>query len=268
MDNYIQNYDKYEKVVIYDFKLGYGGIGDCIKFFIHLLELCIKYEYKLYYLVNNIKIERYLKLKYDKMYINNDNLKNTIRVSNDNQLKNISTDKNYIVEPFIFYHIFNPNYTYNFSIKIEDVFDFSDDVKENVKNLLPENITEYISIHLRLGDKYLETEREFIHCKEDSRSFSETKLFQYIEENYNKNLIFFCDNDNYKHKIKNIYSNIILTNCCIGHTSLSNTTDKQILDSITDFYILTNSQMICSVSNSGFSVIASKFKNIPIFKIY
>jgi len=43
---------------------------------------------------------------------------------------------------------------------------------------------------------------------------------------------------------------------------LSNTTNKQILDAITEFYILSNSHLIYSASNSGFSKMASKFNNI------
>ena len=33
MDSYISNYDSFTKKMVYDFKLGDGGIGDCIKFF-------------------------------------------------------------------------------------------------------------------------------------------------------------------------------------------------------------------------------------------
>ena len=45
-----------------------------------------------------------------------------------------------------------------------------------------------------------------------------------------------------------------------------NTTDKQILDTVTEFYLLTNSQLIYSPSipESGFSKVAAKFKNIKV----
>ena len=67
-----------------------------------------------------------------------------------------------------------------------------------------------------------------------------------------------------KKKIKNKYNNIIILDYEIGHTSLSNTTYKQTLDTVTEFYILTNSDKIYAVTQSGFSIIASKFKNIPL----
>ena len=113
-----------------------------------------------------------------------------------------------------------------------------------------------------MGDKFLETDKKNIKCKGDNRKYSEEKIYKFIEDNKNMNIIFFCDNNNYKLKIKKKYKNIIITDAQIGHTSLSNTTNKQILDAVTEFYLLTNSQLIYAASKSGFSNIASKFNNV------
>lgn len=249
MDNYINNYDSYNKKIVYNFLLGDGGIGDCIKFFIFVLESCIKNNTRLYYKINNIEIERYIKLKYDKMYIDENMM---------DQLDNII-----IVTPGMFYS----NVNYNYSIDVNDVFYFTDEVKINCKNLFPTDITNYISIHLRLGDKYLETEKKYIGCIKDVRIFSEEKIYKCIEDNNDKNIFFCSDNNTYKNKIKKKYNNIIITNCNIGHTSLSNTTQKQILDAITEFYILTKSEIIYTATSSSFSIVASKFFNIPLIVI-
>ena len=69
MESYIDKYDSFDKKMIYIFKLGDGGIGDCIKFFMFVLESCMKNNIRLYYNKNNLEIEKYIKLKYDKMYI-------------------------------------------------------------------------------------------------------------------------------------------------------------------------------------------------------
>jgi hypothetical protein len=246
MEDYINKYEQFESSIIYDFRLGDGGIGDCIKFFIFILELCIKNDIRLYYKKNNIIIEKYIKLIHDKMYINEESI--------------VKLDNFIIKKPNEYYSKFN----YNFNLKIEDVFFFTDEVKINYNNLLEFNITNYISIHLRVGDKFLETDENFIICKNDTRDFLEENLYKFIEDNHNKKIFFCCDNNNYKLKIKERYKNITITNCVIGHTSLLNTTQKQVLDSITEFYILTNSNLIYCASYSGFSIIASKFKNIPL----
>lgn len=245
MEEYIQNYEKYEYSIVYDFELGNGGIADCIKFFIFILESCMKEGKRLYYKRNNIQLEKYVKLIYDEMYVDEDTLKKMTNV--------------HITKP----HNHYSETEFNFSIKISDVFYFTEEVKANRDSFLDPKITIYNSIHLRLGDKYLETDKYYVLCKNDTRGYSEEKIFKYIEDNNDKNIFFCCDNNSYKIKIKEKYPNIIVTSCNIGHTSLSNTTEKQVLDAITEFYILTNSQSIFCGSRSGFSLIAAKFNKIP-----
>jgi hypothetical protein len=235
MEQYIANFDSFEKALVYDFNVGSGGIGDCLKFFMFILESCIKTNTRLYYKRNHIAIEKFIKLKYDKMY-----LSDYCGVE--------------VVNPFMYY----TTVVYNTTIPIRDVFYFSEEVTNNC--ILP--ITNYISVHVRLGDKYLETDKDFVVCKEDVREFSEEKMYKFIEEN--ENIFFCCDNKDYKLKIKEKYNHVFITECDIGHTSLSNTTEKQVLDGITEFYIMTNSKMIYAASLSGFPIVASKFNNIPL----
>ena len=245
MDEYLINFDDYEKIVIYDFQLGYGGIGDCIKYFMFILEKCICEKMQCRYLINNIAIENYLKLKYEKMYISRNEIP---------QLK-----KTYKIEnPFHLYNTYNDE---SITIPIQDVFYFSNEIIDNKNNIFS-NINSYTCIHLRLGDKFLETNKSNVICKNDTRSFNESEIFDFIEKNKDTNIVFCCDNKNYKTLLKKRFENIHLVNCVIGHTSLKNTTTKQILDTVTEFYIMCNSEKIVAASRSGFSIIASKFKNI------
>lgn len=264
MENYINNFDKYTYKIVYNFELDRGGIADCIKYFIHVLNLCMKNNIKLYYQINNIPIEKYLRLKYLQMYIEQKDITKKNIIKNEKMILKINNTDYHIVTPSLFYKTFNYD---NMQINIQDVFEFSEKIKENSCKLLPPDISNYISIHLRLGDKYLEIDKQFVYCKNDKRQFDENLIYSFIEQNLDKNIVFFCDNHGYKLKIKNKYSNVFITNCEIGHTSLSNTTDKQTLDTLTDFYLITNSEQIVCASLSGFSIIASKFKNVPILKL-
>ena len=263
MEDYLNKYDSFTKIIVYDFKKGDGGIGDCIKFFMHTLNLCMKHNIKLYYLINNNLLEKYLTLKYEKMYIAQSDILDSVKCNTHN-VENINANVHNIVTPCLFYNIYNDN---NITMSINEVFKFSDEVKINGHRLNVNNVSNYISIHLRLGDKYLETDHSFVLVKHDERRYNEENLFNFIKDNCNKNIIFFCDNRNYKLHIKHQFNNVIILNCDIGHTSLSNTTDNQTLDAVTEFYLMTNSEQICSASNSGFSIMASKFKNIPIISI-
>lgn len=243
MENYINNFDSYTDCIVYNFEIEFGGIGDCIRYFMYILECCMKNNQRLYYKKNNIEIENYLKLIYDFMYIDE-----------------ISSRNYNIVGPQDYYkyaHLLDSN------IKISDVFYFSNEIIENSKIIFPPDITNYISIHLRLGDKFLEIPQNYIIVKDDERQFNEENINKKIEEYKNETIFFCCDNNSFRNKIKERYNNIIITTGEIGHTSFSITSKKQVLDTITELYLLANSQKICAASHSGFSIIASLFNQIP-----
>lgn len=258
VQEYIDKWEQFDKNIVYDFSIGHGGIADCIKFFIYTLESCIKNNYKLYYKQNNIQIEKYIKLKYNKLYITNSQLQklDNYTTINPHNIINLflTSQQRTGVKSYTSY--------FNFNHKIEDLFEFSDEIKLNRDKLVPPSIRDYISIHVRLGDKFLETDNNFILCKWDQRYYSNTRIYKFIEENLNKNIFLCSDNNQYKKELKLRYKNLIIANSDIGHTGHHNTSQKQVLDTITEFYILTNSKLIFSGSGSGFSYIASQFKMI------
>jgi hypothetical protein len=263
MEQYINNFDNLKKIIVFDLSYNDGGIGDCIKFFVFFISICIEKNIRAYYKVNNLFLEKYIKLKYPKMYIFE--LNDPEKIKSVKEFDKILDNIYYIVKPHIFYTELN---NYKNTIPVSDVFYFSDDVIINSHKLLPPNLKNYISIHLRLGDKYLETDLQYILCKDDARDFDEDKLFNLIKSISNENIIFFCDNNEYKNKIKRKFNNIIIINSKIGHTTYTNTTDEQVLDSVTEFYLISNSKIIYAASHSGFSRIAAKFKNIQLINIY
>ena len=240
----MKHYDSFPNSMVYVFHLGDGGLADNIKFFMCALELCMITNRRLYYLKTNCPNEKYLQLVYPNMYTSD-------------------TSSHMVVTPYICYSTFQYD---TLKIPIQDVFTFSKEVFLNSRMLLP-TIKPYKSIHLRLGDKYLETDRQYVLCKEDVRVYNEQALFNYIEANLDSTLLFFCDNQQYKTKIKEKYKSIFVLNSKIGHTSLQNTTDEQRLDAITELQILANSTEIICASHSGFSIIASKFKHIPCIQL-
>ena len=198
------------------------------------------------------------------MYIHREDINNPIYIYDINLLYNLIPNTDYILSPTSMYSI--SNIFNKIHMPLEGVFCFSDEVKENALTCLNKS-GKYISIHLRLGDYYLETDPLYVICKTDKREYSEKQLFQFIEKNAHKTLLFFCDNASYKRRIKDKYNFINITDFDIGHTGLSNTTYTQILNTVTEFYLLSNSESIYVASNSGFPMMSSKFKNIAIHNI-
>lgn len=249
MDEYINKFYSFDQIYVYDFNLIEGGIGDCIKFFMRILEICIANNIRLYYKQNNIEIEKYVKLKYNIMYID----ENTLKTLND-----------YTIVKTHSYDHWSLSNSHQYIMPFQNVFYFTEEVIKNSIKLFPINITDYISVHLRLGDKFLETDKEYVMWREDERYYVEEEIYKYIEDNSDKNIFFCCDNKEYKLRLKEKYNNIIITNCDIGHTSFYNTTKSQVLDGISELYILSNSNSVYMGSFSSFSLVASNFKNIPL----
>jgi hypothetical protein len=262
IETYLSNYDNYKKKIIFCFHIGIGGIGDYIKFFMCLLNFCIEHEIQIYYLQGKTIIEKYIKLKYEKMYIKSENIPSMIEITNTDNISNMNTTDYYNVFPPCLYRFFE-GHLCNITIlnEISKIFYFTHDIELYANKLIDFDI--YTSIHLRLGDKYLETDSNYIQCRDDERAYDENSLFNYIETNRNKNILFFCDNNKYKLMIKNKYPYVTILNLDIGHTSLFNTTEDQVFNTVTEMYILANSQNLYLASHSGFSQIAAKFKNIP-----
>jgi len=254
MEKYIKNYNNFENAIIYNFESGDGGLGDYIKFFMLTLTYCMNNNIRFYYKINNTNLEKYIRLKYNEMIITDEQ---------------ISSLKNYKIQiPKDWYMEFGEETEeksyYNYNVNLDDVFYFDKSVKQNVNNIVPSLPNNYISIHLRMGDNFLERPND--NLDSDTRKFSEEKLHKFIEKNKNTPIMFICDNNEKRQEMKNKYNNILITTSEIGHTGLYNTPDKHVLDAVTEFYILAKSKLIYGASNSGFSIIASKFKNTKFIR--
>jgi hypothetical protein len=263
MKSYFDNYDNFTKKVVYKFKPLDGGVGDYIKYFMYLLNLCMKNNIKMYYVSNNV-VDYFIRLKHPQMYIKINQIVDYEYLDDIYDLTTINDNIFHIVESWKMHKFHNIIYD-SIQEKVSDYFYFTDEIKTNAakQNVLGN----YISLHVRLGDKFLETDKANVLVKDDVRKYDEDTLFDFIEKNSDKNILFFCDNYAYKQKIKNKYDFVYITDYKIGHTSLSSTTVEEAINGITEFYILTNSTEIYTPTESGFSIVASKFNQIPFFFI-
>jgi hypothetical protein len=266
MDKYIEKYDTLEKVMIFTFRLGEGGIGDFVKFFTFLLYQCIQRDIKLY-CANQSHISKYITMKYPKMCIDLQTV--PIPIYHLDELDHLTPGISYTCDVGVMYPIFpfgQPLPNIDLDFPYDQVFEFSEEVKQN-QSIILKPTGPYTSIHLRLGDHFLETDHLFVLCHQDERRFDPT-LIDDVIRNTPGPILFFCDNRSYKEQIQQTHANVTLTTGEIGHTSLSNTTEKQILDTVTEFYIMTKSEHIISCSSSGFCIMASRFHRKPITYLY
>ena len=280
MERYMEEYDSFDKYLIYD--RWKGGIGDFVAFFTYTLKLCIANNIRMYYHPNDegIILDKYIKLKYDKMYITQEKIdeikkedNNSIRnVEHIDQLRNLSSNVYYMFGPLNLYRYYSMDRfgtrrgirgAEMISFQLDKVFVFSDIVIENIPDIFKSEM-EYISIHLRLGDAVIIPSQ---HDSDDKRPYNLEKIKNFINKNNTKNILFLCDSPEYLDSIKGNL-NIITTGFEITHTDHDyNKTDSRILNTFTEYYLLTKSKEIYLGSYSGFSITASCFNNIPICDI-
>ena len=242
MELYLKNYFTYSKIRVHTIDIT-CGIGDFIKFFMFALTECMKTDTRLYYKVHNLELENYVKLKCRQMYVTDLQLKDMVYTA---------------IEDTSYYSTF----TNNFAVDIKDVFYFSETVLENSRVLFP-YVGEYNSLHIRLGDKHLETNGQYIINKEDERPFCETKLAEVIGSQTIP--LFLCsDQTTFKKNMVEKYGGdkVWATECSVAHSGLPNTTKEQVIDAVTEFYILSNSKQVYSNAYSGFSSMAAKMNNV------
>lgn len=266
MDNYLKNYETYNIKVVYYFKILNGGIGDYLKYFIFLFHMCIEKKYRLYFLIDNETfIKQYLYMNKKEMYIQEDEIENNKHyINNYNEFINLKeNDKFNIVKPFLLYDCFQFIPLHD---NISSIFSFSNEIIENEIIKKYENI-DYISLHIRLGDKFLEIEDKFKGCQDDERIFNEENVIHFVENHKDQNIMLFCDNQQYKENLKKKYNNIIITSLNIAHIGLLNTKRECILDTVIEFYLLIKSKEIYTPTHSGFSITASKYGRIPLIYI-
>jgi len=270
LQQYLAEFDTYPVTFYYKFVLECGGIADCLKFFAHMLEYCIDHKVRLLYILNDIPIEKYIRVRHEKMRIHANKLPNNVRLVTQmsNRFHDMAAcdDPNigYVFEPYLFYNTFSFD---KLSIPFSELFEFSPECEEKASQLFDfRSMSPYTAVHLRLGDKFLETDKRYVCCKNDVRQFDQKVLFDWLatDQQQQQPILFLCDNAAYKNSIKSKFSHIYVTEAKIGHTSFINTTDEQIVDTLAEFYLMANSSKIVAVSYSGFSLAAAKFHNTPI----
>jgi len=250
MEEYLANWDTYKKGAVLTTFHGQGaGVGDYVKFFMYLIQFCMKIKYRAYYLIGRPE-EKYLKLIDERMYITQEEM---------NQQKN--ENKLIIKSPLEFYDKFCWSDLY---LNAFNIFKFTDEVVQNRKLILDYE-GDYIAIHVRLGDKFLETPKENVFVVNDHRKFDEDLLHKYIENHKDKTIVLVSDNKAYREKIRDMYDNVKITKGKIAHTGLAGmlkTTEA--MDTITELYILTQSEKVLVCAQSGFPIITKFFNNTKL----
>jgi hypothetical protein len=276
-----------------------GGLCDFLKFCLHAIYLCHKYN-------KNIKIHVNTYL-YNFIDINNNFILNKYEL---NELQGIINDTTYylksynikkyniseifklhnkkylLVQPPDFFTCKNINFELPVDLNFKDYFtnnkmnnyfnildfiNFKEKIYHKYFQLINDlKITQYnyICIHLRCGDKYLEVKPLSGYCINDVRlkNIQEyiDKITNIVQES-NIPILFICDNNVVKNIIKQRFDNVIIINSQIIHVGYKYNNDSNIdigfQDTLVDFLLLMYSKINYALSYSGFSILSSMLTN-------
>ena len=268
LDSYFSTILEKQKKLLFRFPLTNGGIGDMIKFFVCALDTAIKYDIRICFLKSDNPITKYLLPKCEHIYIEAEELANSSIVSAENYnhieqlIHSIDNNSTIQVSPVIFYdlQIYDIVDRYN----ISDLFTFSDDIYQMKKD---NNISEeYVSLHIRRGDKHIEAASSVKQVPHDSRPFEQTNFDNMVNNLFNDNnsVMLFSDSMVFKKMMSKKFNKLQCLDLKIGHTTWTNTSDEQIKNTVFEFYVLSNSTKIFANCVSGFSKMASDFNKIDI----
>lgn len=268
---YLRECDGYAKTVIYSFARGDGGIGDFIKFFVYILQVCVRRRHRLLLANSHAELAACIQLAHPAMRFapppGTQVRAAQLRVFDwdcDRHMAAHPGVTTFVVRPYACYKALT-DITRQITLPVREVFRFSPDVLGRAARATPELPERFRgrtprAIHLRLGDKFLETDARYVVVKGDTRAFSQAAITRYIEEHADEPILFFCDNRRYKERLCEKYDNLFMTSCEVGHTSLGNTSNTAIVDAAAEFCILCDAPVVVAASNSGFSLVAAKYK--------
>lgn len=270
MEHYMENYDNFKKQIVYYLSARPGGVGDILKYFIILLEQCVKHNIRLYFYSDSI-VNKFLKFKCEKMKISKSALQYTKKITNITELHSMDDNVLYSIDRGAMFSLGAlrtiDSFFLNINISLSDFFEFDEHIVVNSNRILNTDEPSYISIHIRLGDSEIESINKSIHST-DKRLFNEHTLFNFIEHLKDDTILLCCDSSIYKNKLKEKYNKLTISDFKITHTGEGNPTEIEVFNTITEFYLLAKSKKIYMTSDSGFPLTAALFYKTPISKIH
>ncbi len=270
--NYSEVYEKSDKELLLVLEKGYTGLSDILKFFMKVFSYMIPNNIKVSLLIIN-PLYKFFDFKYKPINFNiiKKNIKDYKHCKKFNNINNIL--KNFTINNKLFINFKECKYLrsnlcefWKLNLNLLDLIDFKNELYNQSKLYIPIQIN-YIAIHLRLGDKYLE--KSIIPgTHNDKRNYDINKLYEVIENNKDKIIYFFCDNNTFKKNLKEQYDYINILNLDIGHTGSLNCTDEICKTSIIDFILMMRAEEIHAISKSGFSSVSNKISKNKYFKYF
>lgn len=227
-----------DTAVVCEFGLTQGGIGDFFKIFAFSLELAIASRARI--LVRNTSpLAAFLHPKHAWM-TDARGMRVVTTVNNAYWYNHASTETTQELCS---------------ALVLSDWFEMDASIVADARRLAPP--TAYTALHIRRGDKHLETNRANVACKDDERPFAASAIDAVCARE--PVLLVVGDHAGTLRDLKARFPHVVLTGLEIGHTSLKGTPAPAVRAALVEFVMLGNARSIVASSTSGFPYLASRW---------
>lgn len=228
-----------DTAVVCEFGLMQGGIGDFFKIFAFSLELAVASRARI--LVRNTSpLAAFLHPKHAWM-TDARGMRVVTTVNNAYWYNHASTETTHGL--------------CSAALVLSDWFEMDASIVAEARRLAPP--TSYVALHIRRGDKHLETNLTNVVCKHDERPFDASAVDAVCARE--PVLLVVGDHAGTLRDLKARYPHVALTGLEIGHTSLHGTPASAVRAALVEFMILGNARSIVASSTSGFPHLASRW---------
>jgi hypothetical protein len=252
--------------LIHTYVYGEGGIGDFLRSVFAYYVYCKKNKIPYYLLIENHPFQFCFK-KQDLPSSCLTNLKMLVNIGGDHDAKTfqilqlILNGENYIIRSNI-WNFIGIDELRNHREEFVQFLNVTPLVLNNMKRIV--NCSEFSSIHIRCGDKYMN--KVNIEC--DSRISPSSvgkeidKCIKYFESGP---IVLFTDNEEVR-KIGRA-KGLIVPDTSIQHTALISDDIQGYVDAVSEFFLIGRSREIIAFSESGFSFWPSVMFGVRLIRI-
>lgn len=282
-------------IIVHTHFRGGGGIGDFIRSALSFYSLCKRYGYEYYisFEENPILKSCFIYKSVPTEYINMDKI--SIRIEQKDIIFNedfFTTKVNDIINETN--NINKVICLYSNAIGIEKYENINLIKEEFLNNILIPSVSvqnyinltyrqldifnnNYLSVHIRCGDKYIETENKQYNSKDKRLDIDNIEIYdkynnciQTFIKKYNIDLpiLIHSDCNLFKKNLINLNNNYKILDIKISHISenTGSTDEDSYIATVAEFYILANANIILApYTYSGFSHIGSLINNKPLY---
>jgi len=270
---YVASYDSLTRTATLRIDFYDGGLADIIKFTLLMVDRCMSLGIRFMLTMRPaVPVYRFLLLRFPEMvvteYVPNspDTYAGTLEA-----LRGLPEGAHVTIMPYTMYGDFGDGEAHvksmlGLRIPGRVLFEFSPEVISLGDSIIAERLggRDYVGLHVRLGDRFLEMRKSDIIAEHDVREWDEQAVIGILCGHWREERVLLCcDNRGLRDSLEIDFPQVRSSGLEIGHVTYPSTLPHVARNAVVEFYLLSMARCIAYASVSGFAVMAAQFSGVP-----